>query len=88
MLRQNWGGGNCILDTYNQAVYKDIAPTITTRVDASGHIYVMEVIQVGNLVDDSNINFKNPQRGRVFSTEGVSPCVHTKGGGIYKDCNL
>ena len=41
MLRQNWGG-NCILDTYNQAVYKDIAPTITTRVDASGHIYVME----------------------------------------------
>lgn len=44
----------------------------------------MKVIQVGNLVDDSNINFKNPQRGRVFSTEGVSPCVHTKGGDFIK----
>lgn len=48
----------------------------------------MRVIQVGNLVDDSNINFKNPQRGRAFSAEGVSPCVHTKGGGVYKDYNL
>ena len=30
-----------ILDTYNQKVIKDIAPTITTRVNASNEIYVV-----------------------------------------------
>ena len=30
-----------ILDTYNQKVCKDIAPTITTRVNASNGIYVV-----------------------------------------------
>jgi hypothetical protein len=34
-------GRICILDAYHQAVYEDIAPTITTRVDASSNIYVM-----------------------------------------------
>ena len=36
-----WGGG-VILDTYNQKVIKDIALTITTRVNASNEIYVVE----------------------------------------------
>ncbi len=36
-----------MLDTYNQKVIKDIAPTITTRVNASNEIYVVE-IQNGN----------------------------------------
>lgn len=40
-----WGG--VMLDTYNQKVIKDIAPTITTRVNASNEIYVVE-IQNGN----------------------------------------
>ena len=53
-------GGNCILDTYNQAVYKDIAPTITTRVDASGHIYVME-----------RVRFKKPQLDNGMKTPTV-----------------
>lgn len=30
-----------ILDTYNQKVCKHIAPTITTRVNASNNIYVV-----------------------------------------------
>lgn len=30
-----------ILDTYNQKVIRDIAPTITTRVSASNEIYVV-----------------------------------------------
>lgn len=34
--------GVVILDTYNQKVVKDIAPTITTRVSASNEIYVAE----------------------------------------------
>ena len=35
----------------------------------------IRVIQVGNIVDDTNIGFKNPQRGRVYSTEGIDPAV-------------
>lgn len=33
------------------------------------------VIQVANIVDDTNIGFKNPQRGRVYSAKGISPAV-------------
>ena len=40
-----------------------------------------EVQQVGNIVDDTNIGFKNPQRGRVYSADGVSPALNTKQGG-------
>lgn len=40
-----------------------------------------QVIQVGNIVDDSNIGFKNPQRGRVYSPNGVSPALNCQGGG-------
>lgn len=32
-------------------------------------------------IGDLNINFKNPQRGRVYSTEGVSPTLNACGGG-------
>ena len=82
----------CLLDAYNQTIYTDVAPTITTRVDASSHIYIMEVIQVGNLVDDTNRKFKNPQTGRVYSTEGLAPCLTCMEGGqrepkiiVYED---
>ena len=39
------------------------------------------VVQVGNIVDDTNIGFKNPQRGRVYSAEGIAPCVSCFDGG-------
>ena len=39
-----WGG--VMLDTYNQKIYINISPTITTRVNASNEIYV--VIENGN----------------------------------------
>lgn len=43
----------------------------------------MEVIQIGNIVDDTNIGFKNPQRGRVYSSKGLSPCLNCcEGGGL------
>ena len=42
-----------------------------------------EVIQVGNIVDDTDIGFKNPQRGRIYSTEGLAPClICCVGGGL------
>jgi hypothetical protein len=37
-----------------------------------------EVQQIGNIVDDTNIGFKNPQRGRIYSADGVSPALNTK----------
>lgn len=43
-----------------------------------------EVIQIGNIVDDSSIGFKNPQRGRIYSTEGLAPCLNCCGGGRFR----
>jgi len=41
------------------------------------------VKQVGNIVDDTAIGFKNPQRGRVYSVEGISPALNCcQGGGL------
>lgn len=37
--------------------------------------------QVCNIVDDTNIGFKNPQRGRVYSADGLSPALNACGGG-------
>lgn len=37
------------------------------------------VMQVGNIVEDKE--FKNPQRGRIYSTEGLSPTLNCCGGG-------
>lgn len=34
-----------------------------------------KVIQVANIVDDTNIGFKNSQRGRVYSAQGISPAI-------------
>lgn len=41
----------------------------------------IRVIQVCNIVDDTDIGFKNPQRGRVYSIEGIAPAVYCYGGG-------
>lgn len=32
-------------------------------------------------MDDTNIGFKNPQRGRVYSVDGLSPCLNCCDGG-------
>lgn len=40
-----------------------------------------EIIQVGNYMDDTGRGFKNPQCGRVYSVEGISPTLNTCGGG-------
>jgi DNA (cytosine-5)-methyltransferase 1 len=37
--------------------------------------------QSGNLIDDSDKNFKNPQVGRVYNSKGLSPCLNTMQGG-------
>lgn len=37
--------------------------------------HVFQVIQVGNIVEDKG--FSNPQRGRVYDAEGISPAICT-----------
>ena len=37
--------------------------------------------QVGNLFDDKERGFKNPQTGRVYDVEGLSPTLNTMQGG-------
>lgn len=37
------------------------------------------VFQIGNIVHTGNFN--NPQRGRIYSSEGISPTLNTCGGG-------
>ncbi len=39
------------------------------------------VIQVGNIVDYTSIGFKNQQRGRIYSTEGLAPFLNGIGNG-------
>jgi len=38
------------------------------------------VIQVCNIVD-AIAGFRNPQRGRVYSVEGIAPSIDCMGGG-------
>lgn len=56
------------------------------KCDDSLATLVMEEIkvqQVMNIVDGTNIGFKNPQRGRVYSVAGLSPCLNCcEGGGL------
>ena len=39
-----------------------------------------KLIQVLNLVTDEK-KFTNPQRGRVYSSDGIAPALNTCGGG-------
>lgn len=41
----------------------------------------IKVIQIGNIVDDTNIGFKNPQRGRVYNIDGLAPTIYNFSGG-------
>lgn len=54
--------------------------TITT-VQKDNYVIEPKVIQVGNIVHTGN--FENPQRGRIYSSEGCSPALNTcQGGGL------
>ena len=49
-----------------------------TRTDSFG---ATGVIQIGNIVNTGN--FENPQRGRIYSSDGCSPALNTcQGGGL------
>lgn len=56
----------------------DIANALTS-VQKDSLVAEPRVIQVGNLIEDSN--YKNPHRGRVYSIEGIAPCLNCNEGG-------
>lgn len=75
--------------TVNAPNVRDISGAIISRYDAgisnrrSWRTAVIEprVKQIGNIVTTGN--FKNPQRGRIYDSEGISPCLNTvQGGGL------
>lgn len=56
----------------------DVANAITS-VQKDSMVAEPRVIQVGNLIEESN--YKNPHRGRVYSVEGIAPCLNCNEGG-------
>lgn len=38
-----------------------------------------QVIELGNIVQTGN--WSSPQRGRIYSSNGIAPCLNTCGGG-------
>lgn len=53
-----------------------------SRLNATGHCLVSDprIIQVGNLIIRES-NYKNPHRGRIYSAEGIAPCLSCCEGG-------
>lgn len=55
----------------------DLSPCLCV----AGHVEPLKIMQVGNIVDTGN--FDNPQRGRIYDPEGLSPALNTmQGGGL------
>lgn len=58
--------------------FEGVSNTLTT-VQKDNYVVEDRIVQVGNIVNTGN--WKNPQRGRIYSTEGLSPALNTVGGG-------
>lgn len=56
---------------------------ISTAITTGFHPNIAEPVvqQVGNLIPDRDGKFSNPHRGSVYSVDGISPTIHTMGGG-------
>lgn len=70
---------------YHKAGGNDFTPHERNHIP---HLAILEiemnepkVIQIANLVPEQDGGFSNPQRGRVYSPDGLSPCIDNMGGG-------
>lgn len=60
---------------------RDFCSNTLSTVQKDNYVVEPKVIQVGNIVDTGN--WDNPQRGRIYSSEGCSPALNTvQGGGL------
>lgn len=62
-----------------EGISGSIKTNAITSVQKDSMVAEPRVIQVGNLIEDSN--YKNPHRGRVYSIEGIAPCLNCNEGG-------
>ena len=64
--------------------YNDFCPTLTARDYKDPRLVNDNVVkQVGN-ISKCKGNWKNPQVGRIYSTDGCSPTLNTCGGGSHE----
>ena len=56
-----------------------ITNTLTTVQKDNYLLEAPKILQVGNMVNTGN--FENPQRGRIYSPDGLAPALNTCGGG-------
>ena len=61
-------------------VGENISNTLTS-VQKDNLLVEPKVEQIGNIVDDTNIGFKNPQRGRIYDVSGICPALNCCQGG-------
>ena len=66
-------------DTVDDKFYLDSSLSATLKQRPTGKKIKLE--QIGNIMDDKGRNFKNPQCGRVYDPEGLSPTLNTCNGG-------
>lgn len=66
---------NAIISRYDAG----ISNTLTTVQKDNYLSEAPRILQVGNIVDTGN--FENPQRGRIYSIDGLAPTLNTCGGG-------
>lgn len=67
---------------WNQVINKNIMNNIKEIGYIENHKEChkkINIIQLGNLIKNSN--FKNPQRGRIYSINGIAPSINTCQGG-------
>ena len=70
-----------MFNTCNCAEIKGVAPAQTTNCGSTGTSSTV-LIQVGNLKQSDSFG-GNPQTGRIYSGEGLAPCLNTmQGGGL------
>lgn len=55
----------------------DLCPRLTV----AGHVEPLKILQIGNLIPDAGRKFTNPQTGRVYDPQGLSPTINTAQGG-------
>lgn len=72
------GNGFKFQPTDGNVVAKDVTTCAGNRTD-DNFLLEPKVIQVANIAEEKN--FSNPQVGRVYSTQGISPTIDTMQGG-------
>jgi DNA (cytosine-5)-methyltransferase 1 len=61
-----------------------LSPTLTTNKGEDNKILEPKVKQIGNIIDDTNIGFKNPQIGRIYDVSGICPALNCCQGGNHE----